>query len=1474
MPGNRDNFSKPVIRKLAERVAFLCSCPDCRNPTLGPSSDPDASVNLGKAAHITAAAKGGPRYDPTLTALERRSIQNGIWLCAIHADLVDKDEAAYSVMLLRTWKEQAEKQAANAAFTNQGGRTLKVVYEVSEEDRSFLRSLSLPPEETTEVILPRLTEAARRDIQAFVDVQEAAPHAIPLDLTLLSGSGEVATSLAGLARGISVSDEVALVSPPGTGKTTTLIQLAETVLGSSDKVPVYIPLSEWEGTGITWFETLTRRNAFKSFKPEHFMQLAYEGRLVLLLDGWNELSPEATAQAHVQLSALQRDFPQLGTAIGTRQQAHAIEAPTVRVEPLHEDQQLELARRLRGAEGERLVDQAWRTPGLRELVRIPLYLKALLLGVRGDTLPDTKDAVLSSFARQHESVPEKAVLLRSRVLGLHPEILAELASTANATGTTALTEEQARRSVADAVARLQSNGQLTGPLQPATVIDTLVDSHLLTRTSAASNVSFQHQQFQEWFASLHVERLMLAAATGDARARQMLREAVLDRPPWEESILFACERLSRKDQNDVTAVATAIIDTLGIDPMLAAEMIQRSGANVWKCARDQVMQFAGSWHTPGHIDRSLKFMMMTGQADFASAVWPFLEHSDSQVYLHALRLAEPFRPSVLGPDAARRLAGLSDVQRGHVIAGIAHQSGYDGMDLAATVARIDKNPQVIAEVIEALEFRGAMRHVTEILEKADECVWQVVTDRGIIRDLFESAQRTRLAAMRRDRIDRETDPVKRAQLLLHSRVDGVDAEGQLRQTLTSEALGAHSDQGRSLVQEVARHFPTMAAEAMVSRLQAGRTVPRGVEDLLDTVPAVDSGPIAEAALKPDTKTPSSPAVRRLIGPLTVGNLIDAFVALKAKLLVAQREGRPQDKATSDEYFAYRDAITESRQQSFLSALIERAGTTDVHAITSLADLLHLHGRRTDHAPMVLSPEDRGRLVAILLRWSETLLVAPEATRHHVASVMQAMARVPAPAFVPVIDSMLQRDLAETAGELEEMRRNRKTPVRYSYDNWYRATLAAIGDTQVSALMVKYLPDLSFGVEAAHVLLDLWNRDHPSGKDRRFALWHDYSEVKARRGQLGANPPVSGESAEAIWKIVRQYGASSEPLDKQRHAVKLACIAMRMPFGVNRREAEEVFKLPLPYAAKQDLFVVAAMSGVVISSSMLTEAIRELLRDAQTQSWRLDENRGELMTWIEIFAFSDQPLAVLGSLDLLSPDQRAPYRLRRLLAAVGQSPHSDSVKVLKALAERDPSIAEDDDWFDALVRLDSVDAARTLLESLCSGTLGGRQRQSRHRFSDRLNGFAKAHPAFKGELLRRYSDAAPCKARDILESALLESADPDALLAVVHSMASRGEDFDHRLSSALRKLAIGQTPSARWLNAVELFSVPLTAFRKQLFALLADHKQARLAQRCLEELDQLRDEYGRVKDEPRHPDIATGRPWPIVAKLRASPSKAE
>lgn len=107
----RDDFSRQTIEVLADRAGNRCSNPGCRQPTSGPRTDPDRAVNIGVAAHITAASEGGPRYDPALTAEERRHADNGLWLCQNCAKLVDNDPLGYPLDLLRAWKRVAEDAA-------------------------------------------------------------------------------------------------------------------------------------------------------------------------------------------------------------------------------------------------------------------------------------------------------------------------------------------------------------------------------------------------------------------------------------------------------------------------------------------------------------------------------------------------------------------------------------------------------------------------------------------------------------------------------------------------------------------------------------------------------------------------------------------------------------------------------------------------------------------------------------------------------------------------------------------------------------------------------------------------------------------------------------------------------------------------------------------------------------------------------------------------------------------------------------------------------------------------------------------------------------------------------------------------------------------------------------------------------------------------------------------------------------------
>lgn len=104
------DFRKPLRDLLARRVGYRCSNPNCRLLTAGPG-DSNRTVNVGVAAHITAASAGGPRYDESLTPKQRQAAENGIWLCQVHAKAIDDAPNRFTVEVLCEWKRLSEDAA-------------------------------------------------------------------------------------------------------------------------------------------------------------------------------------------------------------------------------------------------------------------------------------------------------------------------------------------------------------------------------------------------------------------------------------------------------------------------------------------------------------------------------------------------------------------------------------------------------------------------------------------------------------------------------------------------------------------------------------------------------------------------------------------------------------------------------------------------------------------------------------------------------------------------------------------------------------------------------------------------------------------------------------------------------------------------------------------------------------------------------------------------------------------------------------------------------------------------------------------------------------------------------------------------------------------------------------------------------------------------------------------------------------------
>jgi hypothetical protein len=88
-----------------------------------------------------------------------------------------------------------------------------------------------------------------------------------------------------------------------------------------------------------------------------------------------------------------------------------------------------------------------------------------------------------------------------------------------------------------------------------------------------------------------------------------------------------------------------------------------------------------------------------------------------------------------------------------------------------------------------------------------------------------------------------------------------------------------------------------------------------------------------------------------------------------------------------------------------------------------------------------------------------------------------------------------------------------------------------------------------------------------------------------------------------------------------------------------------------------------------------------------------------------------------------------------------------------------------------------------------------------------------------------------------------------------------------MGAAVYAVTIDQVPIAEGSYTYNLHPKSVKDVRHALFGKLADElPKAALAKRCLKAIDKLRDEHGIAANDPRHPDVSSGKPWPEEALL--------
>ena len=146
-------------------------------------------------------------------------------------------------------------------------------------------------------------------------------------------------------------------------------------------------------------------------------------------------------------------------------------------------------------------------------------------------------------------------------------------------------------------------------------------------------------------------------------------------------------------------------------------------------------------------------------------------------------------------------------------------------------------------------------------------------------------------------------------------------------------------------------------------------------------------------------------------------------------------------------------------------------------------------------------------------------------------------------------------------------------------------------------------------------------------------------------------------------------------------------------------------------------------------------------------------------------------------------------------------------------------------------------------------------------STRLAGLIGDHAELRGRVYDILKNSPTSPGLSLLAQAVSENPDADGLLLLIQSVIERGGSFT--LWHTVERVVTEHVPSEHWEGAYDVLPAPVVELRQKLLAMTTDGGATDPAARCLNLIDSIRDDHGRPESEPRHPDLASGKPWPIM-----------
>ncbi len=1450
---NRDDFSAATRRTIAARSGFRCAV--CRCQTEGPGLDPAKAVSIGEAAHITAAASGGPRYDATLTPERRSHADNGLWACKNHHAIIDRDDKRYSAPDLVRLKQRAEDLAQRL----QG---LEAAHGVE------MAAAIVATRDASDRMIAQWRERYRYNQAGIIelDVREKPTT---------DGSGENWT-VARVAEAVAQGHKLLLGGRAGAGKTITLLQVAEQLAAKAEgPVPLVFSVSGWLASQRDLATHVVGLLINHGVAAATANLLLTTGRLVILLNGWNEAPEAEQARASELLNDFLLSYGVPGVLLSTR--------ATRRTPPMVGETVLELlpltaAKReaaIRAAnltDPEALLRQIAQSQVLAEVTETPLFLGAAIrLARAGRPIPNSRAGLLESFLTDLQDTDQHAARLRALPCqDCHYQYQTDLAVEMTRAGLTVIPQARAVEIIAARSTALIAAGVIGQAGAAPAIAASLADHHaLLYLPYGAPGYGFIHQQFQEWFSSrwLLAEVGRLAARPEGPSIFQLQRD-YLNQPAWQEAVDFAIESLAAEGAMDFAAALVRWM--MPVDLIRAAELVNLAGAAVWAAVRDELGRALRAWHRLGglHEKCALTAMLATGQADFADLVWPNLE-ADDQAMFFMCRLHEPFRLAVLGTGATDRLARCQVGVETMFLREISREAAGDEIAYADARAR-QGPPSVRASALRLLLEQGRVARVIEILFAAEFGAWGEEIYVEVLPYVPAASLTPHVATIRAKFDATESAPLRGGIVDVLRRTAHADwtelAKEELNRALAAlrAAPMVPPNPRQSALRTIAHHTHLLwrtQRDWMAAWLVEtfGTELPEPLDHWLDKFPEDTMVAVATRVVAaPRTNYRASAPVQTLLasGSLRVARVfVDAYVADK----LAGRD--TMHLPHTEELRRQSPAVL----QILVDAVLAKAATvTDFPSLEALVAAISPMSALDDSLGEQVTAAQRDSLRALVLRTSEAIPTDEEA-RSYRPTLAVLLGSLGAPDDVAVIVRWGNEETARIEAHRREVAaaaaaRPPRRIQRYhtSWWNWYAGALALSRAAAAETEFLRWLDDPQLCTEGADglVLLSLKDGSLPNrpetGRYRRAAPVPERALDDIR--------PAVRPRADAIVRAIERIEAL--PADDGQRRLLPALVAalgrLHDPRALDRLLALD--------GARHGWVIVRTLTvmqerGLVLPGRRVAAVLEPFIAEHEAVQHGSNDTWFGVQDALRLLLSSDAPAAATERMRRLPAARMNSYHARDIYGLLAKSPAPEAVDLLLEYSNTAPLRgAAYSEIFDALALNPDPRCHARLLELLHipDDALPGGNRSDLYRCILQV---AETDGAFRLQLteaIRRGTVrwAQPPRFGPAIGSAeLLES-----LLG--------GDDL-RPIESELRQLVseLAETHEPAGGGSYYVFPADATPIKLRLARLLAaGGTKAEVGSRLLASLRLKRAERGQPPKEPLHPDITMleggTTSWPV------------